>query len=108
MTVRTVSLRCELVSRMGRQAHEGVPFRALETWVQELRAKIPDSEEASCVVLGTEQLLAQYQHTLSPEEVVAERLEQLEGVRREAQDILGKSGMLTAEEVGRLRALLGA
>lgn len=108
MTTATMTITCPLLSQSGRHATEGVPFRQLETWVQDLRRQIPDDEEASCVVIGTEHLVAQYEHRLSPEEILAQRLERLEEIRREAAGILGRPGTaLTADEIERLRTLVG-
>lgn len=108
MTTATITIACPLLSRSGRHATEGVPFRQLETWVQDLRRQIPDDEEASCVVIGTEHLVAQYEHRLSPEEILAQRLDQLEALRREVAGILGRPGtILSADEIERLRTLVG-
>lgn len=108
MTTATITIACPLLSQSGRHATEGVPFRQLESWVQDLRRQIPDDEEASCVVIGTEHLVAQYEHKLSPEEILAQRLERLEEVRREAAGILGRPGtVLGTDELERLRVLLG-
>lgn len=109
MTTRTITIPCQMLATMGRSAADGVPFRALETWVTQLRAQIPDDEEASCVVLGTEQLRARYEHRLSPEEILREELEELRELRREVAGILGRPGSpLSPDEVNRLRVLVGA
>jgi hypothetical protein len=109
MTVKRITIPCDLLTRMGRQSHEGVPFRMLSEWVNDLRRDIPDEEEASCVVLGSEHLSAVYEHLMTPAEIAAERLEHLEALRREVAGILGRPGtVLTADELERLRVLVGA
>lgn len=99
-----------LLGKAGRSPSEGVPFRWLETLVQEIKARIPDEEEQkTCMVYGTEALRAEYNHTLSPVEALTERVEDLEARRREAKGLLPREGeTLRPEELARLRQLLEA
>src|SRR5574337_282958 len=76
MTTKTITLSPTttiptLIAQSGRDAAEGVPIASLSGWVQSVLAHIASAtERESCVVLGTEHLVAQYAHLLSPIEDV--------------------------------------
>lgn len=66
MASRQVEIKCDLLARMGRTPEQGVPFQALSAWVTALFGQVPDADEATCMVFGTELMVARYDHTLSP------------------------------------------
>ena len=97
-------------AKSGRAPGEGVPLRWLEALVQDIHAQIPNEQERNtCTLYGAEQLRVEYQHTLSPEEALTERVRDLEERRREARGLLPRQGEpLRPEELARLQQLLEA
>ncbi len=97
-----------LLAKSGRSPTDGVPFRWLESLVQSIRAAITDdAEEATCMMYGTEHLVAVFDHTLEPLEVAQRENEALRRRIASALAIVENDG-LTAEAKGKaLRDLLG-
>lgn len=95
---------------MGRHPSAGVPFRALEVIVSDIKAALPDeAEQNTCTVYGTEHLRFEYDNHLTPDEEMALRVQALEEAQREARGLLPREGeTLRPEELARLRQLLGA
>ena len=66
MTTKTTTLRSiDLIPGLGND-HDGIPFRWLTSFVEKVKAQVPDDEEASCKVFGAEGLTFRYEHTLTP------------------------------------------
>jgi hypothetical protein len=105
-TSQEITLPCDLLVKTGRSSADGVPFQWLETWVQELRAKIPDDEEGNCVVTGTQHLVARYTHVLTPLESMQAQRDELLGLARQMREVIRLDGSMSADQVERLAELL--
>jgi hypothetical protein len=106
MTTKTITLRSiDLIQGMG---SDGVPFRWLESMVSKVRALVPDDEEGTCKVHGAANLTFAYEHTLSPQEELEDRLGAITAAANRARALLPRKGEpMTAEQVDALRELLG-
>lgn len=109
-TIRATLPIPSLLGRMGRHPSDGVPFRALEVLVSDVKAALPDeAEQKTCTLYGTEHLRLEYDNTLTPTEELSLRVQGLEEAQREARGLLPREGeQLRPEELARLRQLLGA
>lgn len=98
-----------MFSRSGRDPAKGCPLGWIEKWVNDVRRAIPtESERASVVVFGAEDLRAQYDDELTPAEQQADALAELTKQREAALSILPRKGeAMTAEAVEALRRALG-
>lgn len=98
------------LAQMGRSPAEGVPFRALEVLVEQIKAALPDeAEQKSCMAFGTEHLRFQFDNHLTPNEELELNLQTLQERQREARGLLPREGEAMPPEVlARLRALLEA
>ena len=107
--IETVSIQCDLLTRMGRAPVDGVPIGALTSWVQELQAKIPPEELPTFLVYGTEHLVARGEHSLTPLEeaqhIAAQRLTDLRTLSAIVQR--SQDHALSLDERSALDALLG-
>lgn len=96
------------LASMGRSPSEGVPFRALESLVQQIKAALPDeAEQKSCIAYGTEALRFEFDNHLTATEELELTLQALQERQREARGLLPRDGeALRPEELARLRQLL--
>lgn len=109
-TIRAVlPVTLPLVS-MGRSPSEGVPFRALEALVEQIKAALPDeAEQKSCIAYGTEALRFEFDNHLTAAEELELNIQELQERQREARGLLPRYGeTLRPEELARLRQLLEA
>lgn len=106
--IRTITIPCDLLTKSGREAREGVPFMWLESWLKHLRASIPDEEEGSCVVTGVEHLVASYGHRLSPLEKAQVERDEVVALLEQLRRLQPAPGQPWSEEalasIGRLLA----
>lgn len=109
-TIRATLAIPSLLGRLGRHSSEGVPFRALEVLVSDIKAALPDeAEQNTCTLYGSEHLRFEFDNHLTPSEELTLRVQSLEEAQREARGLLPRDGeTLRPEELARLRQLLGA
>lgn len=70
-----------------------VPFRWLESLVEDIKRAIPDEQEQkTCMVHGVDGLTATYDHTLTPAEIAQERMEELAQVLTSVRSALPPAG----------------
>src|SRR5574337_1452820 len=111
VTVSPTSQIPSPLTSVGTESSEGVSLQQLEGWYTAVCAAIPDPRESETArVLGTEHLVVQYEHALSPIEqlqaVVAEQQRQLAAIKaRIAQD--GSIPAGAAQEIARLLGIVG-
>lgn len=111
MKTRVVSLTCPVAQQLGRGLGEGVPPRLVAEWILDTLARLEKTDPAAAreaVLLGSEGVGIQWLHTLTAEEVQAERVEELQARLREVAGIVGNAGSLSPDELARIRAILGA
>jgi hypothetical protein len=102
-----------LITKMGRRPEDGVPLRALEVAISDAIGAIrsaggTDAEVDSAVVYGTEALRVDFTDQLTPEEVVRDRLAEMEAVIGQVRPLLGRRGEpLPAEVADQIRRLAG-
>ena len=108
MTTKTITLRSiDLLQGLGND-RDGIPFRWLASLVEKVRAIVPDDEEGTCKVHGAAGLTFTYEHTLSPQEELEDRLGAITSAANRARALLPRKGEpMTAEQVDALRELLG-
>jgi hypothetical protein len=102
-----------LLTKMGRSPAEGVPLRALEVAISDAIGAIRSAggtqvEIDSAVVFGTEALRVDYTDQLTPEEIVRDRLAEMESLLGQVRPLLGRKGEpLPVDVADRIRALAG-
>lgn len=106
MTTKTITLRAiDLLPGLGND-RDGIPFRWLTSFVEKVKAQVPDDEEASCKVFGAEGLTFRYEHTLTPTEQLQATIAEMQRTAAEIKTLLPIEGGLSAEAADKLRELL--
>jgi len=85
---------------------DGIPFRWLTSLVEKVRAVVPDDEEDTCKVYGAAGLAFRYEHRLTEQEVLAEKIAALEAKLQAVRGLLPASGPVSIDGE-RLREILG-
>lgn len=108
MKTRTITLSAADLLSGTIDPHDGVPFRWLDSLVKRIQATVPDAEEATCRVVGLENLTITYDHLLTEQEEMAEELANLRSVTGQIRMLLPREGeAMTPAEVSVLRSALG-
>ncbi len=106
MTTKTITLRAiDLLPGLGNE-HDGVPFRWLTSMVEKARAIVPDDEEVSCVVHGSQYLTFSYEHTLSEIEQLQDTIAEMQATAEQIKALLPIEGGVSPAVADKLRELL--
>lgn len=107
MATKTITVKAfELQGELNRP--QGVPFRWLSGLVDDMRKRVPDDEEETCLVTGAEGLVFTYKHKLTPIEELQEQLQSYEAKAAEIKAMLPREGSpLSLEQTNYIRKLLG-
>ena len=106
MTTKTITLRAiDLLPGLGND-HDGIPFRWLTSFVEKVKAQVPDDEEASCVVLGAQGLTFRYEHTLTPTEQLQATIAEMQRKSEQIKALLPIEGGVSPAVADKMRELL--
>ena len=106
MTTKTTTLRAiDLLPGLGND-HDGIPFRWLTSFVEKVKAQVPDDEEASCKVFGAEGLTFRYEHTLTPTEQLQATIAEMQRQLGNIKALLPIEGGVAPAVADKLRELL--
>ena len=106
MTTKTITLRAiDLLPGLGND-HDGILFRWLTSFVEKVKAQVPDDEEASCVVLGAQGLTFRYEHTLTPTEQLQATIAEMQATAAQIKALLPIEGGVSAQAADKMRELL--
>ena len=106
MTTKTITLRAiDLLPGLGND-HDGIPFRWLTSFVEKVKAQVPDDEEASCKVHGAAGLTFSYAHTLSETEQLQATVAEMQATAAQIKALLPIEGGVSAAAADKLRELL--
>lgn len=108
MTTKRMTLRAiDLISGLGNDHGEGVPFRWLTSMVEKVRAAVPDDEEQTCFVHGAAGLTFVFEHQLTEVESLRDELSSLQAKAAAIKALFHPDGTLVTGAAEKLRELLG-
>ena len=84
-----------------------VPFRWLESLVNDIKRSVPTDEQNTCMFHGVENLTATYEHRLTDAEIQAEKTIQIQSILSKIKADLPQEGIpMSADQVAELKKVL--
>lgn len=106
MATKTTTLSAQdLDPRLVRERN-GIPFADLLVMIEKVRQQVPDSEEPTLKVLGVEGVHFVYEHTLTVEEELRNKLDAYQGFAQRLYGLLAPKTPLTEVQLVALRSEL--
>ena len=106
MTTKTITLRAiDLLPGLGND-HDGIPFRWLTSFVEKVKAQVPDDEEAGAVIRGLGACTVSWPHTLSEIEQLQATVAEMQAKAAQIKALLPIEGGVSAQAADKLRELL--
>lgn len=93
VTIRLIDVSPDLVNKRD----TGAPLGWISSILSGLQARIPQLEQGSAMVFGLHDCVVRYQHTLTPEEALQDRIAALESKLAAVKALIPASGQSTVE-----------
>jgi hypothetical protein len=92
----------------GAAVDDDMPVGWLNSFVEKVKRATPDKQNGEVMVRGAAGIYAEWQHTLSPQEEMEARLDELIRKAVQIQSMLPRKGeSMSAEQVDTLRRIIG-
>ena len=106
MTTKTITLRAiDLLPGLGND-HDGIPFRWLTSFVEKVKAQVPDDEESAAVIRGLGACTVSWPHTLTPTEQLQATIAEMQAIAEQIKAMLPIEGGVSPAVADKLRELL--
>jgi len=83
-----------------------VPINWLASLSTRIKAEVPDDEESTAVIVGLENCIVSWVHTLSPVEQLQATVAEMQSKAAQIRELLPIEGGVSAEAADKLRELL--